>query len=184
MRRLSLPPDSAETGALAAGEEVLLYGEAITLRDAALGRLDSLVSSGTRPPFELDGRLVFHAGPAPASAGLPCGSIGPTTSARMDRFLPVLFRLGVRVTLGKGPRTEGAALLHASCGAVYLAAVGGVAALYGGMVEDICKVAWEDLGPEAVHSVMLAGLPAVVAIDARGEDYLRAQHIYYRSRDK
>lgn len=184
MKRLSLPPDGEELRAMSAGQEVLLNGEALTLRDAALARLESLVSSGGRPPFELEGRLVFHAGPTPAGAGRPCGAIGPTTSARMDHFLPVLFRMGVRATLGKGPRSEEATALHERYGAVYFAAVGGVAALYGGMVEAMEKLAWEDLGPEAVFSLWLRDFPAVVAIDTRGEDHLRAQYILYRSRDK
>ena len=183
MKRLSLPPDDAELRALPAGQEVLLNGEALTLRDATLARLDSVVSSGGRPPFDLEGQLVFHSGPTPPAAGRPCGSIGPTSSARMDHLLPVLFGMGVRATLGKGPRSEEAAVLHERHGAVYLAAVGGVAALYGGMVEAVEKIAWEDLGPEAVYRVRLRDFPAIVAIDSRGEDHLRAQYIIYRGRD-
>jgi fumarate hydratase subunit beta len=94
----------------------------------------------------------------------------------MDRFLEMLFDLGVRATLGKGPRSAEARALHEARGAVYLAAVGGLGALYGGMVESMEPVAWEDLGPEAVRRVRLQGLPAVVAIDARGTDYLAAQY--------
>ena len=183
LKRLNLPPDDAELRALPVGQEVLLNGEALTLRDATLARLDSLVSSGGRPPFDLDGQLVFHSGPTPPAAGRPCGAIGPTSSARMDHLLPLLFGLGVRATLGKGPRSEEATALHERYGAVYLAAVGGTAALYGGMVEAMETIAWEDLGPEAVYRVWLRDFPAVVAIDARGEDHLRAQYILYRSRD-
>jgi len=94
----------------------------------------------------------------------------------MDRYLEMLFTLGVRSTLGKGPRSEEARQLHQKCGAVYLAAVGGVAALFGSRVESAEVLAWEDLGPEAVRRVRLRGLPAVVAIDARGTDHLAAQY--------
>jgi len=184
MRKLKLPPDSERVRELAAGEELLLYGEVLTMRDAALGRLEALDSRGEAPPFTLAGHVVFHAGPTPAPEGSSRGVIGPTTSARMDRFLPLLFRMGVRATLGKGPRSSEAAAEHASSGAVYLAAVGGVAALYADMVEKIEVVAWEDLGPEAVHRVVLEGFPALVAIDASGEDYLRSQHNVFRCRDK
>lgn len=179
MKVLNLPPDDKELRTLAAGEELLLVGRALTLRDAAHGRLADLVNRGEKPPFDLAGELVFYAGPSPAAAGRPVGAIGPTTSARMDRFLELTFELGVRVTLGKGPRARQVKELHERYGAVYLAAVGGVAALLGGLVEDIEPVAWEDLGPEAVYRVILRDFPAVVAIDASGRDFLSERYLHY-----
>lgn len=179
MKVLNLPPDDKELRTLAAGEELLLVGRALTLRDAAHGRLADLVNGGEKPPFDLAGELVFYAGPSPAAAGRPVGAIGPTTSARMDRFLELTFELGVRVTLGKGPRAPQVKELHERYGAVYLAAVGGVAALLGGLVEDIEPVAWEDLGPEAVYRVILRDFPAVVAIDASGRDFLSERYLHY-----
>jgi fumarate hydratase subunit beta len=179
LKVLNLPPDDKELRTLAAGEELLLVGRALTLRDAAHGRLAELVNGGEKPPFDLAGELVFYAGPSPAAAGRPVGAIGPTTSARMDRFLELTFELGVRVTLGKGPRAPQVKELHERYGAVYLAAVGGVAALLGGLVEDIEPVAWEDLGPEAVYRVILRDFPAVVAIDASGRDFLSERYLHY-----
>ena len=179
LRTLNLPPDDKELRLLAAGEEVRLFGRALTLRDAAHGRIAELMERGEKPPFDLAGQLVFYAGPSPAAAGRPVGAIGPTTSARMDRFLELTFELGVRATLGKGPRAPEVRELHERYGAVYLAAVGGVAALLGGLVEDIEPVAWEDLGPEAVYRVGLRDFPAVVAIDASGRDHLAERHLHY-----
>jgi fumarate hydratase subunit beta len=179
LRALKLPPDNEDLRSLTAGEEVLLVGPALTLRDAAHGRLAELVERGRKPPFELDGQLVFYAGPTPAAAGRPVGAIGPTTSARMDRFLELTFELGVRATLGKGPRAPEVRELHERYGAVYLAAVGGTAALHGGLVEKIETIAWQDLGPEAVYRVTLKDFPAVVAIDARGRDFLSERYLHY-----
>lgn len=176
MKRLELPPDEKALRSFLAGDEVELFGDALTMRDAALERLATLLKAGEQPPFDLAGQLVFHAGPAPPAADRPTGAIGPTTSARMDRYLHMLFELGVRATLGKGPRSEEARLLHKDYGAVYLAAVGGVAALFATRVEGLEILAWEDLGPEAVHRVSLRGLPAVVAIDVTGADHLAAQY--------
>ncbi|HEY5493334.1 MAG TPA: FumA C-terminus/TtdB family hydratase beta subunit [Candidatus Anoxymicrobiaceae bacterium] len=176
MKRLELPPDEGALRLLEAGEEVELFGDALTMRDAAHRRLVSLLEAGEEPPFDVAGQLIFYAGPTPATGDRAVGAIGPTTSARMDRYLEMLFTLGVRSTLGKGPRSEEARQLHQKCGAVYLAAVGGVAALFGSRVESAEVLAWEDLGPEAVRRVRLRGLPAVVAIDARGTDHLAAQY--------
>ncbi|MHB8895361.1 MAG: FumA C-terminus/TtdB family hydratase beta subunit [Candidatus Geothermincolia bacterium] len=181
-KRLDLPPENNALLELVAGDEVELYGPALTMRDAALKRLEALVLEGKTPPFDVAGQLVFHAGPAPAGAGRPTAAIGPTTSARMDRFLGLLFEQGCRVTLGKGPRTEEARELHERYGSVYLAAVGGLGALYGGMVEEIEPVAWEELGAEAVFRVVVKGLPAIVAIDAKGNDFLAAQYGVHRQR--
>lgn len=180
MKELLLPPEEASLRSLAAGEEVLLSGTVLTMRDAALGRLDALVREGKEPPFDPAGQVVFHAGPTPPASGRPAGAIGPTTSARMDHFLDLLFGLGVSATLGKGPRSNEARAIHEHRGAVYFAAVGGLGALYGGMVEAMEPVAWEDLGPEAVYRVTLNGFPAVVAIDASGRDHFSSQHQSYR----
>lgn len=182
MKRFELPPDRAALDALEAGDEVLLTGELLTMRDAALKRLEVLLAKGEKPPFDLAGAVVFHAGPSPPAAGRPAGAVGPTTSARMDRFMPMLFEHGAVATLGKGPRGEEARAAHERPGAVYFAAVGGVGALYGGLVEEIETIAWEDLGPEAVHRVVVRDLPATVAIDSRGRDFLSEQYRAFRDR--
>jgi fumarate hydratase subunit beta len=180
VKELHLPVEKEALRSLTAGEEVLLSGKVLTMRDAALGRLEGLVREGGRPPFDLTGQVVFYAGPTPPAAGRPAGAIGPTTSARMDHLLQLLIDAGAAATLGKGPRSADAAALHERHGLVYFAAAGGLAALYGGMVEAMQPVAWEDLGPEAVYRVTLKGFPAVVAIDASGRDYHSSQFASYR----
>jgi tartrate/fumarate subfamily iron-sulfur-dependent hydro-lyase beta chain len=180
LKRLALPPEQSALLSLRAGDEVELWGDAVTMRDAALKRLEEILASGGKPPFEISGQLIFHAGPTPPAAGRPAGAIGPTTSARMDRFLRMLFEQGVRATLGKGPRSDEARALHEARGAVYFAAAGGLGALYGGMVESMEPIAWEDLGPEAVYRVRLTGMPAFVAIDSHGEDHLAKQYETHR----
>ncbi len=182
MIELRLPAGREALRSLKAGDEVLLSGDVLTMRDAALKRLEELLAEGGEPPFGLEGQVVFHAGPTPPAAGRPAGAIGPTTSARMDRFLEMLFERGVAATLGKGPRSAEAAAHHRAYGAVYLAAVGGLSALYGGMVDEIEPLAWEDLGPEGVFRVRLNGFPALVAVDAEGADHLEGRHSRYRRR--
>ncbi|MFH1150612.1 MAG: FumA C-terminus/TtdB family hydratase beta subunit [Actinomycetota bacterium] len=181
MKKLSLPPDRETLRSLEAGDEVLLSGPALTMRDAALARLSSLAESGEKPPFEVTGQLIFHAGPAPPSAGRPAGAIGPTTSSRMDRYLETLFELGVPATLGKGPRSRETLELHERHGAVYFTTIGGIGALLAGHVTGLEVVAWEELGPEAVFRAVLDELPALVAIDSRGRDHLAKQYRKYRS---
>jgi fumarate hydratase subunit beta len=180
VKEIRLPPDEKDLRSLTAGEEVRLSGQVLTMRDAALKRLEAVVRKGGKPPFDLKGQVVFYAGPTPPAAGRPAGAIGPTTSARMDHLLELLIDAGAVATLGKGPRSADAVALHERHGLVYFAAVGGLAALYGGMVEAMEQVAWEDLGPEAVYRVTLNDFPAVVAIDASGRDHHSSQHASYR----
>ena len=94
-RKLSLPLDIDEVKSLRAGEEVLLSGPALTMRDASLKRLEALLEDGEEPPVDISGELIFHAGPTPPAGDRPCGAIGPTTTARMDRFLRQMLELGV-----------------------------------------------------------------------------------------
>ena len=56
-------------------------------------------------PFDLAGATLFYAGPTPAAAGRPLGSVGPTTASRMDFATPQLFRAGIVAAIGKGKRS-------------------------------------------------------------------------------
>lgn len=179
-RRLSLPLKQEDIEELEAGEEVLLTGYVLTMRDASLKRLEEIVGRGEKPPVEIAGELIFHAGPTPVPEGRACGSIGPTTSSRMDRFLPLMLESGVKAVLGKGPRGSHLADLHEKHKALYLAAIGGLGALYGEMVEEMELMSWEDLGPEGIYRVKLKDFPAVVAIDSRGKDVFASLHGEYR----
>ncbi|MDD5448857.1 MAG: fumarate hydratase C-terminal domain-containing protein [Actinomycetota bacterium] len=171
MKHIELPTSKSFLLNLRAGEEVLLRGRAYTLRDAALKRIQLLRSEGGRLPIEIGGELVFHAAPTPPAGGRPCAAIGPTTTSRMDIFLPLLLELEVAAILGKGPRGRDATRLHGEFGLVYFSAVGGLGALFGGKVSMIKPVAFEDLGPEAIHEVILNDFPAIVAIDSKGRDF-------------
>lgn len=149
----------------------MLSGVVFTARDAAHLRLAEAV--GAIPgvlPFDLAGQTLFYAGPTPAAPDRPAGSIGPTTASRMDAFTPVLLEAGIVAMIGKGPRSEEVRAACARFGAVYFATVGGIAALLGTRVVDATPVAYADLGPEALVRLTLAQFPAIVAIDAHGND--------------
>jgi len=184
MKELELPIGDRDLSFLEACDRVSITGEALTMRDAALKRLEALVARGERPPFDLAGQLVFHAGPTPPHGGRACGAIGPTTSSRMDRFTGLLMDQGVRATLGKGPRAREACELHSSNGAVYLVAVGGAGAYLASFVSECEPIAWEDLGPEAVFRVRLDRFPALVAVDTRGKDCLLIRHNHYSAQKR
>ena len=57
-------------------------------------------------PLELEGQLFYYAAPTPAPANRVIGSIGPTTSNRMDPYVEELLALGLKGMLGKGKRSS------------------------------------------------------------------------------
>jgi len=94
-------PD-AELTTLRAGEAVELSGRVLTLRDASAARLAHALTRQGELPVSLEHRIMYAVGPSPAKPGQVIGSAGPTTTARMARYLPALFAAGVRAIIGKG----------------------------------------------------------------------------------
>ena len=153
---------------LKAGDRVNLSGVIFTARDAAHKRIVSIIRDGGKLPFEIEGSVVYYAGPTPAKNGLAIGSIGPTTSSRMDTFSPLLVSLGQKAMIGKGNRSAEVIEAMKEHGAVYFAAVGGAGALYSECIEKCEVIAFEDLGCESVKSLTVKNFPLIVAIDSEG----------------
>lgn len=170
---LKLPLGKDEIAKLRAGDEVLLSGPAFTMRDAGHERALSHLSSTGKLPFGLEGQTLFYAGPTPAAAGRPLGSVGPTTASRMDFATPALMEAGVAACIGKGKRSAEVVSACKDNGCVYLACVGGIAALLATHITESELVAWEDLGTEALLKIELDSFPAFVAIDTLGNDLYR-----------
>ena len=174
-KELSLPATREALAALRAGDEVVLTGPVYTARDATHERLLTELRLAGELPYGLAGQTLLYAGPTPPAAGRPAGSLGPTTSKRMDGATPALLKAGIAATIGKGPRSEEVRRACAEYGAVYFVAVGGAAALLATHVRAAETVAYPELGTEALTRLELDRFPAFVAIDARGDDlYLTA----------
>jgi len=167
---LQLPASRERLRTLAVGQELRLFGTIYTLRDAGHQRVLDFLQEHDSLPYDLAGQALFYAGPTPAAAGRPLGSVGPTTASRMDFATPRLLEAGITVTLGKGARSVEVREACRQYGCVYLAAVGGAAAYLASFVTASELVAWDDLGTEALRKLTLNGLPAFVAIDAQGRN--------------
>src|SRR5690349_2611446 len=92
----------ADLDRLRAGDSVELTGQVISLRDASAARLAAAIDGGRLLPVSLEDRILYAVGPSPAKPGQIIGSAGPTTTSRMARFLPSLFKAGARAIIGKG----------------------------------------------------------------------------------
>ena len=158
----------AAARALHAGERVLISGVIYGARDAVHKRLTEMLQAGERLPLELEGQIIYYAGPCPAKPEQVVGSVGPTTGGRMDAYSPGLIKAGLRVMIGKGERSHKVVEAIKAHDGVYLVAVGGVAALLAECVKTAETIAYEDLGTEAVRRLTVENLPVVVAIDHLG----------------
>ena len=161
------------------GDRVLLSGSIYTGRDAAHKRMAALLESGEKLPFEVGGQAIYYAGPCPAPPGRAIGSVGPTTSMRMDEYSPQLIREGLRVMIGKGSRSKPVIDAIRQYIGLYLAAIGGAGALMALCVEKAEVIAFEDLGAEAIYRLTVRDMPLIVAIDCRGGNiYERNDNLY------
>jgi fumarate hydratase subunit beta len=168
--RIKTPLTYAIIEQLRAGDRVLVNGVIYTARDAAHKRFIETIQSGGALPIDISGQIIYYVGPSPTIPGKAIGSAGPTTSYRMDAYTPQLLEHGLKGMIGKGVRSQAVREAIQEAKAIYFAAIGGAGALIASCVESAEIVAYGDLGPEAVHRLVVRDFPVVVATDAHGGD--------------
>ena len=170
MIELKCPVSYGEIEKLRAGDAVKISGTVYTGRDAAHKRLCELIADGGELPFDILGACIYYVGPSPAKPGRVIGSAGPTSSYRMDAYSEPLLERGLKVMIGKGPRSGEFKESLKKYGAVYLSAIGGAAASISEAVKECEVVAYEDLGTEAVRRLEVKDFYAIVTYDSHGGD--------------
>ena len=160
----------------------LRINDTVTLQRRLFGIRDatqiSLFDRGRETRFDLTGHAVIHTAPnvrkVAASAEHPTGyapvCIGTTTSMRMERFTePLMRQLGVRIIVGKGGLGPASLAAFRELGGVYLAIIGGTAALETTWIEAIEDVDLDDLNPESLWQFRIRDFgPLLVAMDSHG----------------
>ncbi|MFA5535899.1 MAG: Fe-S-containing hydro-lyase [Bacillota bacterium] len=152
------------------GDQVYISGAIYTARDAAHKRLVELIQGGEKLPLDLNGQIIFYAGPSPTKPGAAIGSIGPTTSYRMDAYTPILLKNGLKGMIGKGSRSKEVVNAMVQYKSVYFAAIGGAAALAAQRVKKSEIIAYPELGAEAIRKLEVEDFPVTVVNDIRGGD--------------
>ena len=165
---------------LRVGDVVRITGPVYTARDAAHKRMTEALAAGKPLPFDITGQVVYYVGPSPTKPGEVVGSAGPTTSGRMDKYTPTLIEKGMRGMIGKGSRSKEVIDACVKYGAVYFVAVGGAAAVISQSIKGEEMIAYEDLGPEAIRRYEVEDFPAIVCIDAEGNDFYKVGIAKYR----
>ncbi len=152
---------------------VMLNGPLIVARDIAHAKLLERLQAGKGLPDYFRQFPVYYAGPAKTPSGHASGSFGPTTSQRMDPYVPLFQKEGGSlVMLGKGNRTKEVTDSCKQHGGFYLGSIGGPAAVLGR--DCITKVEvqeYKELGMEAVWKIEVKDFPAFIIVDNKGNDF-------------
>ena len=171
----TMPISEAEARSLRVNDTVTLNGTLYGIRDATQIHM---FDRGRTTRFDLRGHAVIHTAPnvkwvgetqaAPTGYAPVC--VGTTTSARMERFTrPLMAQYGVRMVIGKGGLFADSQQAFADLGGVYLAIIGGAAALETTWIEAIEDVDLDDLNPESLWKFRVKGFgPLLVAMDSAG----------------
>ena len=160
----------------------LKINDTVTLQNTLFGIRDAtqihMFDHDRKTKFDLTGHAVIHTAPnvrkVAISSEFPAGyepiCIGTTTSDRMERFTrPLMTQNGVRMIVGKGGMREGSLETFAELGGVYLAIIGGTAALETTWIEQIEDVDMDDLNPESLWRFKIHDFgPLLVAMDSHG----------------
>jgi L(+)-tartrate dehydratase beta subunit len=172
---LETPVSEAQIRQLRVNDTVTLQTTLFGIRDATQIHL---FDHGRSTRFDLSGHAVIHTAPnvrkVEPSTEYPAGyapvCIGTTTSDRMERFTrPLMTQYGVRMIVGKGGMRDGSLAAFQELGGVYLAIVGGTAALETTWIEQIEDVDLDDLNPESLWKFRIRNFgPLLVAMDSHG----------------
>ena len=170
-----MPIGEAEARRLRVNDTVTLHGTLYGIRDATQIHM---FDRGRTTRFDLRGHAVIHTAPNVKWVGetqaTPTGyapvCVGTTTSARMERFTrPLMEQYGVRIIIGKGGLFAASQQAFSDLGGVYLAIIGGAAALETTWIEAIEDVDLDDLNPESLWKFRVKGFgPLLVAMDSSG----------------
>ncbi len=161
-KRISLPLSEQIIKKLKQGDMVLISGTVYTARDVAHKRLVEALRKRKNLPFDLKEAIIYHAGPTPTRPGKIIGSCGPTTSSRMDTYIPILLKYGLKGFIGKGKISEGTKKALKKYRGIYFVTFGGAGAYLSERIEKCELVAYKDLGTEAIYKLELKDFPAVV----------------------
>ncbi len=175
-----MPVTEAQVRALKVNDTVTLNATLYGIRDATQIHM---FDHGRKTRFDLRGHAVIHTAPNVKWMGeteaYPSGyapiCVGTTTSARMERFTrPLMEQYGVRVVIGKGGLGAASQAAFKDLGGVYLAIIGGAAALETTWIEQIEAVDLDDLNPESLWKFRVRGFgPLLVAMDSHGGNLYR-----------
>ncbi len=152
-----------------------LNGTIIVARDIAHAKLKERLDSGEGLPQYFKDHPVFYAGPAKTPQGMPSGSFGPTTAARMDPYVDLFQSHGASmIMLAKGNRSQQVTDACKKHGGFYLGSIGGPAAILAqNNIKKVECIEYPELGMEAIWKIEVTDFPAFILVDDKGNDFFK-----------
>ena len=152
-----------------------LNGTIIVGRDIAHAKLKERIDRGEGLPQYIKDHPIYYAGPAKTPAGMPCGSMGPTTAGRMDSYVNLFQENGgSMIMLAKGNRSQQVTDACQKHGGFYLGSIGGPAAILAqNNIKSIECVEYPELGMEAIWKIEVEDFPAFILVDDKGNDFFK-----------
>ncbi|MBR6971426.1 MAG: fumarate hydratase [Bacteroidales bacterium] len=150
-----------------------LNGTIVVARDIAHAKLKERLDSGEGLPQYFKDHPVFYAGPAKTPKGMPSGSFGPTTAARMDPYVDLFQSHGASmIMLAKGNRSQQVTDACKKHGGFYLGSIGGPAAILAqNNIKSVECLEYPELGMEAIWKIEVEDFPAFILVDDKGNDF-------------
>ena len=157
------------------GTRLSLNGTIIVGRDIAHAKLKARLDAGEGMPQYMKDHPIYYAGPAKTPAGMPCGSMGPTTAGRMDPYVDEFQdHGGSMIMLAKRNRSQAVTDACRKHGGFYLGSIGGPAAILAqNNIKSIECVEYPELGMEAIWKIDVVDFPAFILVDDKGNDFFK-----------
>ncbi len=169
---LETPVSTSNINRLELGARVAINGTIYTARDATFNVLKDELKKKKNLVNSLKNSIIYLCGPSPAPKKRLIGSCGPTTTQRMEPYVSLLSKLGVKAIIGKGKISASFLSALKKHNIAYLMAVGGAGAYLTTFIKDASIVAYKNLGPEAVYKLEVENFPCIVAAN-KGKQIFR-----------
>ena len=156
-KKIKIPIKKEDLESLDVGDRIILNGEILTGRDAALPRLVKLIENG-KNPLDLEGAVIMHTAVSPAG-------IAPTSSNKteIENSISPLSQNGVRMHIGKGALSDETIKALQKYNSVFVVTPPAAALLTSKMISSEV-VAFQEEGMEAMHRLEVHDFPAIVAV--------------------
>lgn len=182
IKKFKLPLTTEQIENLRAGDILELTGTIFTARDAAHQRLVQLIKDNKPLPIDINNATIYYVGPTPKKPNQVIGSAGPTSSYRMDPYTLPLLEKGLKIMIGKGPRSNTYKEELKKYKAIYASSIGGAAALISRTIKKCDLVCYEDLGPEAIYKLEVENFFCIVTYDTLGNDLYQEETNKYKNK--
>jgi len=164
IKEVRTPLQEMDVDDLAVGDRIVISGEILTGRDAALPRLVKLLENG-ESPADLTGAVIMHTAVSPAG-------IAPTSSNKteIENSIAPLSESGVKMHIGKGALGDETIYALKKYNSVFVVTPPAAALLTSKVISSEV-LAFPDVGMDAMHRLEVRDFPGIVVVAHGGSIY-------------